>query len=231
MPQLKPRCLNRSVIVVPYIQRERLKLDRVEATSVKLLIVPNEETKNDGHEIRGVQMADHLARHDVKVEVEAMPARDIDVASAILFDVADYSASLIVMGGYGHARIREFILGGVARDMLKSMTLPMFMSHRSCSCWIWLGSCSMRLGLYAFAVAAVFLGAAIYIGVVELPDRLKLGGAMLKEWTLSFRRGHSWRCPSSPSRPQSSLPFKFRIDGDVRWIMGRITILASWPYA
>ncbi|QOG23353.1 universal stress protein [Bradyrhizobium sp. SEMIA] len=74
-------------------------------------------------------MADHLARHGVKVEVEAMPAPDIDVASAILSYAPDCSASPIVMGGYGHARMREFILGGVTRDMLKSMTVPMFMSH------------------------------------------------------------------------------------------------------
>lgn len=48
----------------------------------------------------------------------------------------------------------------------------------------------MRPGLYAFAVAAAFLGATFYIGVVEQPARLKLGGrAMLKEWTFSFRRG------------------------------------------
>lgn len=57
-------------------------------------------------------MADHLARHDDKVVVEAMPA-DIDVASAILS--LQLIASLIVMGGYGHSRMREFILGGVTR--------------------------------------------------------------------------------------------------------------------
>jgi nucleotide-binding universal stress UspA family protein len=74
-------------------------------------------------------MADHLARHDVMVEVKAMPARDIDVADAILSYVADCSASLIVMGGYGHARIRELILGGITHDMLKSMTVPVFMSR------------------------------------------------------------------------------------------------------
>ena len=48
----------------------------------------------------------------------------------------------------------------------------------------------MRPGLYAFATAASFLGATIYIGLVEQPARLKLGGpAMLKEWRLSNRRG------------------------------------------
>jgi nucleotide-binding universal stress UspA family protein len=73
-------------------------------------------------------MAKHLARHDVKVEVEAIPAADMDVPSAISY-VADSSGTLIVMGGYGHAKMRELILGGVTRDMLKSMTVPVFMSH------------------------------------------------------------------------------------------------------
>jgi nucleotide-binding universal stress UspA family protein len=141
----------RPVIVVPYIQKDGLKLDRVvccwdgsraaaraindalplliKAAAVDLLIVLNEKTKNDQNEVRGVEMAKHLARHDVKVEIEATPAADIDVASAILSYVADNSATLIVMGGYGHAKLREVILGGVTRDILKSMTVPVFMSH------------------------------------------------------------------------------------------------------
>jgi nucleotide-binding universal stress UspA family protein len=141
----------RPVIVVPYIQKDGLKLDRVvccwdgsraaarafndvlpllvKATNVDLLIVLNGKTKNDRREIRGAEMAKHLARHDVKVQIVTVPARDIDVANAILSYVADNSATLIVMGGYGHAKLREVILGGVTRDMLKSMTVPVFMSH------------------------------------------------------------------------------------------------------
>ena len=141
----------RPVIVVPYIQRDGLKLDRVvccwdgsraaaraindalpllvKATDVDLLIVLNEKTSNDGKEIRGAEIARHLARHDVKVRVETIPAADIDVTSAILSYVADDMATLIVMGGYGHSRLRELVLGGVTRGMLKSMTVPVFMSH------------------------------------------------------------------------------------------------------
>ena len=141
----------RPLIVVPYIQKDGLKLDRVvccwdgsraaarsfndalpllaKATKVDLLIVLNEKTNSDRKEIRGVEMAKHLARHDVKVQIETIPAADIDVNNAILSYVADNSGTLIVMGGYGHAKLREIILGGVTRDMLKSMTVPVFMSH------------------------------------------------------------------------------------------------------
>jgi nucleotide-binding universal stress UspA family protein len=141
----------RPLIVVPYIQKEGLKLDRVvccwdgsraaaraindalpllvKATTADLLIVLNEKTDTQPNVVRGAEMAKHLARHDVKVEIETVPAADIDVASAILSYVADSSATLIVMGGYGHAKLREMILGGVTREMLKSMTVPVFMSH------------------------------------------------------------------------------------------------------
>jgi nucleotide-binding universal stress UspA family protein len=141
----------RPLIVVPYIQKEGLKLDHVvccwdgsraaaraindalpllvKATAVDLLIVQNEKTNTAPNEIRGAEMAKHLARHDAKVEIVTVPAADIDVADAILSYVADVSGTLIVMGGYGHARLRELILGGVTRDMLKSTTVPVFMSH------------------------------------------------------------------------------------------------------
>jgi nucleotide-binding universal stress UspA family protein len=138
----------RPLVVVPYIQKDGLKLDHVvccwdgiraaaralndalpllvKATTVDLLIVLNEKTNSPQNVIRGAEIATHLARHDVKVQVVTVPAADID---AILSYVADNSATLIVIGSYGNARLHEVILGGVTRDMLKSMTVPAFMSH------------------------------------------------------------------------------------------------------
>ena len=141
----------RPLMVVPYIQKDGLKLDHVvccwdgsraaaraindglpllvKATTVDLLIVLNEKTNTAPNIIRGADMAKHLARHDVKVQIVTVPAADIDVSNAILSYVADVSETLIVMGGYGHARLPEVILGGVTRDMLESTTVPVFMSH------------------------------------------------------------------------------------------------------
>ena len=56
-------------------------------------------------------------------------APDIDVASTILSYVANSGATLIVMGAYGHSRVREFVLGGATRGILASMTAPVLMSH------------------------------------------------------------------------------------------------------
>jgi hypothetical protein len=89
----------------------------------------------------------------------------------------------------------------------------------------------MRTGLYAFAAAASFLGATIYIGIVEQPARLGLSSAaMIKEWTLSNRRG---TLTLSVFAVISAILayIQFRDSGDVRWLIGGTIILASWPYA
>jgi Domain of unknown function (DUF1772) len=89
----------------------------------------------------------------------------------------------------------------------------------------------MRPGLYAFAVAASFLGAAVYIGVVEQPARLALSGrAMIQEWKLSNRRG-TLTLSVFAVISEILAYVQFRTDGDIRWIIGGVTILASWPYA
>jgi nucleotide-binding universal stress UspA family protein len=139
----------RPVLVMPYIQTAGLKLDRVlvgwdgsrsaaraigdamaflrKAKRCQIVIVSGEPAKSD--ELPGADIAHHLARHDVKVEVNRIASREIDVASTILSHAADASADLLVMGGYGHSRMREFILGGVTRGIVASMTLPTLLSH------------------------------------------------------------------------------------------------------
>ena len=96
--------------------------------ALERVLITNEKTGN-GREIRGVEIGSHLARHGIKVEVEILPAGDIDVANVILSLVAECSASMIVMGGYGHSRFREFILGGTTRGVLTTKTVPVFISH------------------------------------------------------------------------------------------------------
>src|SRR6185312_5943658 len=97
------------------------------AKIVEIVIVTNGRHKGD--ELPGVDLGQHLARHGLKVDVKRIASPDIDVASTILSYAADSSADLIVMGGYGHSRLREFVLGGATRGILQSMTVPVLMSH------------------------------------------------------------------------------------------------------
>jgi nucleotide-binding universal stress UspA family protein len=71
----------------------------------------------------------HLARHDLAATANKFDCAPGAIHSAILSLAADTSADLMVMGGYGHSRLREFILGGVTRGMLKSLTVPTLMAH------------------------------------------------------------------------------------------------------
>ncbi len=71
----------------------------------------------------------HLGRHGLTAQIERSSAGHADIQPAILSIAADAGLDLIVMGGYGHSRLQERILGGVTRGMLQSMTVPTLMSH------------------------------------------------------------------------------------------------------
>ncbi|WNC94034.1 universal stress protein [Paraburkholderia sp. FT54] len=80
--------------------------------------------------IPGVDIANMLARHGVRVEVANIEAgAGAPVGEVLLSQVADNGADLLVMGAYGHARWRELVMGGATRTILRSMTVPVLMSH------------------------------------------------------------------------------------------------------
>lgn len=71
----------------------------------------------------------HLSRHGVVAEVHKIQQTDIGIAEFFLSRASDYNADLMVMGMFGHSRLREYVLGGVTRTLLQSMTLPVLFSH------------------------------------------------------------------------------------------------------
>jgi len=71
----------------------------------------------------------HLSRHGIRAEAQTLSAKDIDAGDMLLSCVADDSADLLVMGAYGQPRLRELVLGGATRQILKQMTVPVLMSH------------------------------------------------------------------------------------------------------
>ena len=94
------------------------------------LITVGEPTDSDGTNIfPAAEVAATLARHGLDVEVEIVTNSDRHAGNAILSRVAADGSDLLVMGAYGHLRLREFVLGGATRDVLKNMTVPVLMSH------------------------------------------------------------------------------------------------------
>jgi nucleotide-binding universal stress UspA family protein len=83
-----------------------------------------------GHgDVPGADIALHLARHGVKAAIESTVSAGIGVGNALLSRASDLEADLLVMGAYGHSRIRELLLGGATRTIIESMTLPVLLSH------------------------------------------------------------------------------------------------------
>jgi len=99
------------------------------ADKVVVFSINPPDALSGGPPIPGADIALHLARHGVKAEASATVSHDIDVGNTILSRAADFGSDLIVMGGYGHSRQREFILGGATRTILQHMTVPVLFSH------------------------------------------------------------------------------------------------------
>jgi nucleotide-binding universal stress UspA family protein len=97
------------------------------AKRVFVLTVTNEkaiDTKRSGAEL-----AKHLARHGVEVTLDVVDAGGRSIGEAIESHVTSRNGDLLVMGAYGHSRLREFILGGATKSMLVRPPVPIFISH------------------------------------------------------------------------------------------------------
>ena len=99
------------------------------ADSVEVAVFDPERGRREHGEQPGADVALYLARHGVKVSVARQSGANFEVGAQVLSRAADTGADLIVMGAYGHSRVRELVLGGVTRTMLESMTVPVLMSH------------------------------------------------------------------------------------------------------
>ena len=95
------------------------------ADRVELVTVAEPRLGSDGPRARMMQ---HLSRHGIDVKFVSLASVGA-VAEMLLSHAADNAADLIVMGGYGHSRLREFVLGGTTRSMLTSVMIPTLMSH------------------------------------------------------------------------------------------------------
>lgn len=139
----------RPVFVIPYIHDKPAKFDtalicwdgsRQAARAIadalpflrkakRIQIITVAEENKITEDFPGAEISQHLSRHGLKVQTKRIDVEDIDIANAILSHATDIDADFIVMGAYGHTRLREFIFGGVTAQVLATMTVPVLMSH------------------------------------------------------------------------------------------------------
>lgn len=139
----------RPVFVVPYIHDKPAKFDtalicwdgskpaaRALADAIpflrkakKIHVITVTESNKITEEFPGAEIAKHLSRHGLTVQTKRIDVEDIDIPNAILSHATDIGADFLVMGAYGHTRLREFVFGGVTAKILTMMTVPTLMSH------------------------------------------------------------------------------------------------------
>ena len=95
------------------------------AKSVELVAVDLDEAQLPALEL----MQAHLSRHGVKAKPHRIPSGGLGVGDVLLNLASDSGADLIVMGAYGHSRMRELVLGGATRTIVRRMTAAILFSH------------------------------------------------------------------------------------------------------
>lgn len=84
---------------------------------------------NAGDDGRDIALGAYLARHGVTAEIKHVDTREVTIGNAVLNAVTDEGCDMVVMGAYGHSRVRELAFGGVTREVLGHMTVPTLLSH------------------------------------------------------------------------------------------------------
>lgn len=99
----------------------------IKAKRVHVVTVTNEKRIETGRS--GPELAKHLARHGVEVILESIDAAGRPIGEVLEATTRAHDSDLLVMGAYGHSRLREFVLGGATRSMISTPPLPVLLSH------------------------------------------------------------------------------------------------------
>lgn len=138
----------RPALVLPYIHKGPARLEKalvawdggmvaaraiagampLLASAKQVEVVTIAGDKDDGDALPAFDITHHLIRHGISAELKQLAPGD-DNAAILLSHAADIAADFMVMGCYGHSRLREFVIGGTTRTILDSMTLPVLMAH------------------------------------------------------------------------------------------------------
>ena len=97
------------------------------AKQVRIVTVVNEKAL--GSKRSGEELAKNLARHGIDVVLDNVDAKGDTIGAVLESWTSSQGADMLVMGAYGHSRLREFVLGGATRSMLSKPSLPILLSH------------------------------------------------------------------------------------------------------
>lgn len=99
------------------------------AQSVRVVAVDPKVGDQQHGALPGADIAAHLARHGLQVEVAQVPRLGATTGMALLREAREHGIGLLVAGGYGHHRWREFVMGGVTRTLFEQAHVPVLFSH------------------------------------------------------------------------------------------------------
>ena len=119
------------VVIAWNISREALRAVRrampylQAAKAVEIMMVESYQNEPDP----GERLAKMLSRHGINTEIVIQPPSAEPISKLLQRRLVEFGAGLLVMGGYGHSRLREYVLGGVTRDILRESATPVLMAH------------------------------------------------------------------------------------------------------
>jgi nucleotide-binding universal stress UspA family protein len=99
-----------------------------EASEVIIAVIDDEEPV-EGQALLGSEAVVHLGHHGIEASLHRTKANGGEIGAKLLDEAERLQADLIVAGGYGHSRLREYLLGGVTRDLLHRASMPLVLAH------------------------------------------------------------------------------------------------------